>query len=134
MKSCKQCVHFEACTDWRKFWAPENLNFPFECKDNEELCDNYNPIILPPAYIGMKVWMPWVYISKKENINIVHLDEGKVSGLQQKVYGSWKIRISNKRRGSVADYTVEEFNKYCFLNKEDAEKYIEDKVKELTKP
>ena len=69
--------------------------------------------------------------SKKEGIHIVYLDEGKVSGLQQKVNGSWKIRVSNQRRGSVADYTVEEFNEYCFLNKEDAEKYIEEKVKEF---
>lgn len=130
MKSCKQCIHFAACEDWRKLWAPEDLKFPFECDDSENLCDHYNPATLPPAFIGLGVWLPWVYISKKENINIVHLDEGKVSGLQQKVDGSWKIRISNKRRGSVADYTIEEFNKYCFLNKEDAEKYIEEKVAE----
>jgi hypothetical protein len=32
----------------------------------------------------------------------------------------------------VADYTVEEFHTYCFLNKEDAEKYIEKRVKELS--
>jgi hypothetical protein len=124
-------MHFEACEYWRKFWAPEGLKFPFECEDNEEFCDQYNPMTLPPAYIGLEVWLPWVYISKKEGIHIVHLDGGKVSGLQQKVNGSWKIRVSNQRRGSVADYTVEEFNEYCFLNKEDAEKYIEEKVKEF---
>ena len=33
MKSCKQCIHFKACEDWRNLWAPEDLSFPFECED-----------------------------------------------------------------------------------------------------
>ena len=131
MKSCKQCIHFNACENWRKLWAPEGLSFPFECFEweaSENLCDWYNPTTLPPAYVGLEVWLPWVYISKKEGIHIVHLDEGKVSGLQQKVDGSWKIRISNKRRGTVADYTIEEYNKNVFLNKDDAQEYIDREV------
>ena len=132
MKTCKQCIHFEACDDWAKNWGLEDLQFPYECEDSEVLCDQYNPTTLPPAYVGLEVWLPWVYISKNEGIHIVHLDEGKVSGLQQKVDGSWKIRISNKRRGTVADYTIEEYNKKVFLIKEDAEKYIAEKVKEYT--
>lgn len=127
MKTCKDCIHFNACKDWRKFWAPESLNFPFECEDTKDLCENYNPTILPPAYIGMKVWVPHVWMFKEV---MTDLREGHVSGLQQKADKSWKIRVT--RNGSVADYTVEEFNKYCFLNKEDAEKYIEEKVKELS--
>ena len=127
MKSCKQCNHFTACEDWRKFWAPEDLKFPFECKDDEELCENYNPTTLPPAYIGMKVWVPHVWYFTEV---MTDLREGHVSGLQQKANGSWKIRVT--RNSTVADYTIEEFNKYCFLNKEDAEKYIEDKVKEYS--
>ena len=127
MKSCKQCIHFTACGDWRKLWAPEDLKFPFECDDNEDLCDWYNPMVLPPAYIGMKVWVPHVWYFTEV---MTDLREGHVSGLQQKADKSWKIRVT--RRGTVADYTVEEFNKYCFLNKEDAEKYIEEKIKEYT--
>lgn len=127
MKSCKQCTHFAACEDWRKLWAPEDLKFPFECDDSENLCDWYNPTILPPVYIGMKVWVPHVWYFTEV---LIDLREGHVSGLQQKADKSWKIRVT--RRGTVADYTVEEFNKYCFLNKEDAEKYIEEKIKEYT--
>ncbi len=127
MKTCKDCIHFNACEDWRKLWAPEDLSFPFECDDTEELCDWYNPQTFPPAYIGMKVWVPYVWVFKEV---MTDLREGHVSGLQQKADKSWKIRVT--RGGSVADYTVEEFHKYCFLNKEDAEKYIEEKVKELS--
>ena len=127
MKSCKQCIHFDACEDWAYNFGTRHDSFPFECEDTENLCDQYNPMILPPAYIGMKVWMPWVF-----NWPELHTDlrEGHVSGLQQKANGSWKIRCT--RNGTVADYTVEEFNECCFINKEDAEKYIEDKVKEYS--
>jgi hypothetical protein len=83
--------------------------------------------VKPPAYIGMKVWVPHVWLFKEV---MTDLREGHVSGLQQKADRSWKIRVT--RQGTVADYTVEEFNKYCFLSKEDAEKYIEEKVKEYT--
>ena len=127
MKSCKQCSHFTACEEWRKLWAPEDLKFPFECVDSENLCDQYNPTILPPVYIGMKVWVPHIWYFTEV---MTDLREGHVSGLQQKADKSWKIRVT--RKGTVADYTVEEFNKYCFLNKEDAEKYIEEKIKEYT--
>lgn len=127
MKSCKQCMHFDACEDWAKNWGHEDLQFPFECEDNEVLCGQYNPTTLPPVYIGMKVWVPCVYMFKDV---VTDLREGHVSGLQQKADKSWKIRVT--RNGSVADYTVEEFNKQCFLNKEDAVKYIEEKVKEYT--
>ena len=123
MSICKNCIHADLCD---RPILQMNAELDNKCgyyKDER----TYQEL---PAYIGMKVWMPWVYISKKEGIHVVHLDEGKVSGLQQKVDRSWKIRISNQRRGSVADYTVEEFNKCCFVNKKDAEKFIEDKLKE----
>lgn len=127
MKSCNQCIHFVACEEWRKLWAPEDLKFPFECEDSENLCDQYNPTILPPVYIGMKVWVPHIWYFTEV---MTDLERGHVSGLQQKADKSWKIRVT--RKGTVADYTIEEFNKYCFLNKEDAEKYIEEKIKEYT--
>ena len=127
MKSCKQCIHFKACEDWAYNFGNRHDSFPFECEDSEKLCDQYNPTTLPPAYIGMKVWIPDVWYFTEV---MTDLREGHVSGLQQKANGSWKIRVT--RNSTVADYTVEEFNKYCFLNKEDAEKYIEEKVKEYT--
>lgn len=127
MKSCKQCIHFKACEDWAYNFGNSHNSFPFECEDNENLCDQYNPTTLPPAYIGMKVWVPHVWYFTEV---MTDLREGHVSGLQQKANGSWKIRVT--RNSTVADYTIEEFNKYCFLNKEDAEKYIEDKVKEYS--
>jgi hypothetical protein len=127
MKTCKDCIHFNACEDWAHNWGIEGLEFPWECSDDDNLCDSYNPQTLPPAYIGMKVWVPYVWVFKEV---MTDLREGHVSGLQQKADKSWKIRVT--RCGSVADYTVEEFHKYCFLNKEDAEKYIEEKVKELS--
>ena len=127
MKSCKQCIHFKACEDWAYNFGNNHNSFPFECEDNENLCDQYNPTILPPAYIGMKVWVPHVWYFTEV---MTDLREGHVSGLQQKANGSWKIRVT--RNSTVADYTIEEFNKYCFLNKEDAEKYIENKVKEYS--
>jgi hypothetical protein len=104
-----------------------------ECKCTERNCETSwlaeNLLragwVKPPAYIGMKVWVPYVWVFKEI---MTDLREGHVSGLQQKADRSWKIRVT--RNGSVADYTVEEFNKYCFLNKEDAERYIEEKVKE----
>ena len=121
MSICKNCIHADLCD---RPILQMNAELDNKCgyyKDER----NYYDL---PAYVGLEVWLPWVYISQKDNINIVHLDEGKVSGLQQKVDGSWKIRISNKRRGSVVDYTIKEFNETVFLDKEDAEKFIKEKV------
>ena len=121
MSICKDCIHADLCD---RPILQMNAELDSRCKYYKSERNYYDL----PAYVGLEVWLPWVYISKKENINIVHLDEGKVSGLQQKADGSWKIRISNKRRGSVSDYTVEEFNEKVFLIKEDAEKFIEKKI------
>lgn len=133
MQTCKECIHFSACEYWLSsvfagIGYYHDLGFPFECSDDELLCEQYDPRSLPPVYIGMKVWVPWVF---RRPMNEVYseLREGRVSGLQQKANGSWKIRVT--RHGTVVDYTVEEFNKYCFITKEEAEKYIEEKVKEL---
>lgn len=124
MSICKTCIHADICD---RPILTTNAEQSGKCNYYKDV-QNYYEL---PAYVGLEIWIPWVYISKKENINIVHLDEGKVSGLQQKVDGTWKIRVSNKRRGTVADYTIEEFNERCFLIKEDAERYIEEKVKEF---
>ena len=124
MSTCKDCICYDACNYHIDEETCMTVN---ECSTGFKHKDQYVKL---PAHIGLEVWLPWVYISPKEGIHIVKLDEGKVSGLQQKVDGSWKIRISNKRRGTVADYTVEEFNKKVFTVKESADKYIEEKIKE----
>lgn len=117
MQSCRECLHFKACEDWVKTWAPEDLTFPFECEDDGLLCDHYNPQTLPPAYIGMKVWGVFYWYNREPEIT-----EGRVSGLQQKVDGSWKIRITHN--GYVSDYTVDEFNDRFFFTREAADEYI----------
>ena len=120
MKSCKDCIYCDRC---------DLIAIRGEVA-GDELCswfDDRNQYVKVPAYIGMKVWVPHVWYFTEV---MADLREGHVSGLQQKANGSWKIRVT--RNGTVADYTVEEFNKYCFLNKEDAEKYIEEKIKEYS--
>ena len=122
MKTCLDCIHHDRCDFIFDGLLSNRDNKPCDWFDDKAY---YTKL---PAYIGLEVWLPLVYISKKENINIVKLDEGKVSGLQQKVDGSWKLRISNKRRGTVADYTVEEFNQKVFYTEEAAKEYIEKEI------
>ena len=40
MKRCVDCFHHNACKSWRQTWAPEDLEFPYECKDTEHICDD----------------------------------------------------------------------------------------------
>ena len=121
MSICKDCIHADLC-DRPVLQMNAELDNKCEYYKNEH---NYYEL---PAYVGQTVWIPWVHISKKENINIVELDAGKVSGLQQKVDGSWKIRVSNSRRGYVSDYTVEEFKCKIFYTEEAAQAYIDEEV------
>lgn len=43
MKTCKDCIHFSACEDWARNWGIECLNFPWQCSDDDNLCENYDP-------------------------------------------------------------------------------------------
>ena len=65
MKTCRECIHFNACEDWARSRGTKGLGFPWEYSDDDNLCDNYNSQTLPPAYIGMKVWVPYVWMSKE---------------------------------------------------------------------
>lgn len=123
MKTCLECIHHDRCDVIFDGLLSNRDNKPCDWFDDKVY---YAKL---PAYIGMKVWIPWVY---RLPMNEVHseLKEGRVSGLQQKADGSWKIRCT--RNGSVSDYTLEEFNKCCFLSKEDAETRMEEKVRELS--
>ena len=40
MKRCVDCIHHDACEDWANNWGIEGLGFPYECKDEERLCDS----------------------------------------------------------------------------------------------
>ena len=116
--TCKDCIYYERC---------DAIFDGLLSNRNNELCEWFDDKLYYtklPAYIGMKVWIPWVCINKV--VNIVKIKEGKVSGLQQKADGSWKIRCS--RDGGVADYTVAEFKEQVFLTEEAAKAYIEKEV------
>lgn len=120
--TCKDCIYYERCDAIFDGLLSNRDNKPCDWFDDKAY---YAKL---PAFIGLEVWLPWVYISPGENIRIIKLDIGKVSGLQQKADRSWKIRITNKRRGSVADYTIEEFKERVFMTEEAARAYIEKEV------
>ncbi len=126
MKSCKNCIHFNACEDWAHNWGIEGLEFPWECSDDDNLCDSYNPQTLPPAYIGMKVWVPYVWMFKEI---MTDLREGHVSGLQQKADKSWKFRITAGH--SVADYSLKEVGNHIFFTEAEAIEEHDRRVREL---
>ena len=116
MSICKNCIHADLCD---RPILQMNAELDNKCgyyKDEH----NYYDL---PAYVGMQVWVPFFWFDGRTDI-----EEGKVSGLQQKVDGSWKIRVS--RRGCVADFTIKDFNTHCFKSKEDAEKFVEEKLNE----
>lgn len=114
MLTCKDCLCYEACSYHIDEETTMTVN---ECSTGFK---NKHQYVKLPAYIGQQVWLAsawWHYSGTIKS----EVSEGKVSMLQQKVDGSWKIRIS--AGSSVSDYTIEEFNEYIFLTEEDAEKY-----------
>jgi hypothetical protein len=110
MRSCLDCIHYERCD--------AIFDGVLSNRDNKP-CDWFDAkaqYVKLPAYIGQRVWLLYVHYYKEIYSKV---EEGKVSMLQQKVDGTWKIRIS--RNGSVSDYTVEDFGKNVFLTEEAAE-------------
>lgn len=73
-----------------------------------------NGVVVPPCKVGQKVWKLMFWLKSPAEII-----EGKVSMLQQKADGTWKIRIT--RRSSVEDITLDEIGKTVFLSREEAE-------------
>lgn len=110
MQTCKDCIHYERCDTIFDGLLSNRDNKPCGQFDNRAY---YTKL---PAYIGQPVWRPCVHYYR-ELYSVV--ESGKVSMLQQKVDGSWKIRVSIN--GSVTDYTVADFGKYIFTSKEAAE-------------
>ncbi len=110
MKTCLDCIHHDRCDVIFDGLLSNRDNIPCDWFDDKAY------YVKLPAYIGMKVWIPYVHYYKNFASRV---EEGRVSGLQQKADGSWKIRIT--RNHSVSDYTVEEFNERVFLTEEAAE-------------
>lgn len=112
--TCKDCICYGACNYHIDEETSMTVN---ECSTGFKHKDQYVKL---PAFIGQRVWLPFVYCN-----NTVEILEGKVSGLQQKVDGSWKIRIS--RRGCVADYTIDAFNLYTYSSEEAALAFVQER-------
>lgn len=105
MPTCKDCLYYEACSYHIDEETTMTVN---ECSTGFKSKDQYVKL---PAYVNQRVWTIHKYYDGRTKIN-----EGKVSMLQQKADGSWKIRISSN--GVVSDYTTSEFNAYVFLTEE----------------
>ena len=123
MNTCKDCLCYEACGYHIDEETTMTVN---ECSTGFKHRDQYVKL---PAYIGQRVWVPYVYWMSSSNVVYSAVREGKVSSLQQKVDRSWKIRVSIN--SSVSDYTVDEFNKYVFLSETGAEIERKKQAKEL---
>lgn len=121
MNTCKDCIHYTIC---QYHITEETALTVNECSHGFKHKGQY---IKLPAYIGQRVWVAraWRHYS-----GVIHSEviEGSVSMLQQKVDGSWKIRVSARY---VADYAVEEFNKEVFLTEEAAEAKRIELIKKL---
>jgi hypothetical protein len=99
-----------------------------ECSHGFKYKEQY---VVLPAYVGQQVFRlrsKFEYDGRNFNMVGYAIEEGKVSMIQQKVDGSWKIRVSTRQYS--ADYTVEEFNKYVFLTEAGAE---EDRIRLVKK-
>ena len=125
MPTCKECINYDACYFHIDKETSMTVN---ECITGFKHKDQYVKL---PAYIGQQIWVPHVYWKFNSKEVYSEVREGKVSGLQQKVDKSWKIRISVD--GSVSDYTVDEFNKRVFLNEKEADTERRRQVLELEK-
>ncbi len=129
MPTCKDCICYDACNYHITEETDMTVN---ECSHEFKHKDQY---VKMPAYVDQPVWsirtlQKYIHEAKTWETLGYEIEEGKVSMLQQKVDKSWKIRVT--RRGSVCDYTLEEFNKYLFNTEAEAIKERDRRIKELT--
>lgn len=130
MTKCKDCIHYEVC----QFHLDEETSLTVnECTYGFKHKDQYVKL---PAYLGQIVYDAEAYINYKKEVYSA-INKGRVSMLQQKTDGSWKIRVSWYKRiqGSQcydishsADYTVKEFSAYLHATKKAAEVEREELV------
>ena len=110
MSLCKNCLHKEICDHPVLKMSAELSGHCKHFIDATLHCEL-------PVFIGQKVWIPFFWSDGR-----MEIEEGKVSGLQQKADKSWKVRITS--RGTVADYSIDEFNKRIFLTEGAANEYV----------
>lgn len=79
-----------------------------------------NGVIVPPCKVGDTVWLAFSWFDSE-------VVKGKISMLQQKADGSWKIRVSDSV--GVKDFPITEIGNVIFFTKEEAE----NKLKEYRK-
>jgi hypothetical protein len=85
-------------------------------------------IVVLPCDIGDIFYSPFVIPFRPEHSEV---RENRVSGLQKKADGTWKIRLTVK--SSVYDITPNEIGKTVFYTKEEAEKKLKELLIEIKK-
>ncbi len=120
MNTCKDCIHYNVC----QYHITEETTLTVNECSHFKHKDQYVKL---PAYIGQQVWLAYAWYMYNGTIKS-EVREGKVSMIQQKVDGSWKLRVSVA--SSVSDYTIEEINQRIFLTEEGAE---EDRIRLVEK-
>lgn len=81
----------------------------------EHLIDN--GVIVPLCKVGDIVWLAFPWFDSEAV-------KGKISMLQQKADGSWKIRVSDSV--GVKDFPITEIGNVIFFTKEEAEKKLKE--------
>ncbi len=122
MKTCLDCIHYERCDNVFDGLLSNRDNKP--CKQFDDKLF-YAKL---PCYLGQKMWYPRAWYNFNDEEVRSELYEGKVSMLQQKADGSWKIRVSTRWE---LDYKVEDIGKDVFLTREAAEADLNKKIKFL---
>ena len=74
-----------------------------------------NGVIVPPCKVGDIVWLAFSWLDSEAV-------KGKISMLQQKADGSWKIRVSDSV--GVKDFPITEIGNVIFFTKEEAERAL----------
>lgn len=85
-------------------------------------------IVILPCDIGDVFYSPWIQAFHPENHEV---RENRVSGLQKKADGTWKIRLSVK--GSVYDIAPDEIGKTVFYTKEEAKNKLAELLANINK-
>lgn len=109
MKTCKDCLCYEACGYHITEETDMTVN---ECATGFKSKEEYLKL---PVYVGQPVWR----VRQNSFNGLVCITEGKVAMLQQKADKSWKFRFSAS--GSLGDYTFDEIGKHIFLSREAAD-------------
>lgn len=127
-------------TELQQYGPEDTFNKDFYLALTERLIKDIeadgNKYVMLPAYLGQIVYDAEAHITYKKEVYSA-VNEGRVSMLQQKTDGSWKIRVSWYKSiqglqhcniSHSVDYTVKEFNTCLHATKEAAEMEREELV------